>query len=332
MRKFAIIVNLQPAMKPLVIFYALVIYVMLQFSWWAFLLVQLNQEVYEHKMEMVELKHTYNTEKNEQHNSLLKKLHERWLMVAGEGTVFLALLVFGINMTRKAFRKEFLVAKQQKNFLLSVTHEFKSPLAGIKLSLQTLQKYDLDKEKKEALLKRSLNETERIHNLIENALMAAQIEGHSIELQKEEFNLSELLQNTIHDKAEQYRLTHEITADIPQTVFMNGDALAISSMMLNLIENAEKYSPANSKTHVELINRDKYIVIRVSDNGIGIPDEEKENIFEMFYRVGNEEVRKTKGTGLGLYIVKNVAALHNGKVFIKDNKPNGTVFEIIFQK
>lgn len=319
-------------MKPLVLFYLLVLYVMLQFCWWAYLLVQMNQEVFNHKIEMVELKRSYPQEKTKEKDLLIKKLHERWTMIASEGTVFIILLIVGINMTRRAFRKEFLLARQQKNFLLSVTHEFKSPLAGIKLSLQTLRKYDLDKEKKEGLIHRSLNETERINNLIENALMAAQIEGHSIELQKEEFNLSEVLQNTIHDKAEQYRLTHEITASIPEDVTMKGDALAIASMVINLLENAEKYSPANSKTHVELVNRDRYIVIRVSDNGIGIRDEEKEKIFEMFYRVGNEEMRKSKGTGLGLYIVKNVAILHNGKVFVKDNKPNGTVFEIIFQR
>lgn len=305
---------------------------MLQFCWWAYLLVQLNEEVYEHKIEMVEVKHADPVIKEQEHEKLVKKLHERMIMIAGEGSVFLALLLIGINMTRKAFRKEFLLARQQKNFLLSITHEFKSPLAGIKLSLQTLRKYDLDKEKKEALIQRSINETERINNLIENSLMAAQIEGHSIEVQKENFNLSEVLQNTIHDKTEQYRLTHEITSSISENVLMKGDALAVSSMLLNLIENAEKYSPSNSKTHVELINRDRYIVIRVSDNGSGIADEEKEKIFEMFYRVGNEEMRKSKGTGLGLYIVKNVAALHNGKVFVKDNKPNGTIFEIIFQK
>ena len=319
-------------MRPLVMFYLLVLYVLLQFSWWAYLMVKLNVEVFEHKIEMVELKQAYPIEKAKQKDELQKKLNERWTMIAGEGAVFLTLLVVGINMVRRAFRKEALLAKQQKNFLLSITHEFKSPLAGIKLSLQTLRKHSLEGEQKEALIHRSLNETERINNLIENSLLAAQIEGHSIELQREEFNLSELLENTIHDKAEQFRLVHEITSEIPENVMMTGDALAISSMVLNLVENAEKYSPENSKTHVELVNRDKHIVIRVSDNGIGISDEEKEHVFDMFYRVGNEDVRRTKGTGLGLYIVKQVALLHNGKVFVKDNKPQGTVFEVIFQK
>jgi two-component system phosphate regulon sensor histidine kinase PhoR len=319
-------------MKPLVLFYLLVFYIVLQFCWWAYLLVDLNKEVYQYKIETSAMVNSVEENKVRERGHLIKKLHERWVMIGGEGAVFITLLILGINQTRKAFRKEFLLSRQQKNFLLSITHEFKSPLAAVKLSLQTLQKYDLDKEIKQGIIHRSLNETERIHNLIDNALMAAQIEGRNIELQKEEFNLSRLLLETIHNKAEQYRLTHEITASIPENVNMKGDPLAISSMMINLLENAEKYSPEKSKTHVELINRNRYIVIRVSDNGIGIPDEEKEKIFDIFYRVGNENVRRTKGTGLGLYIVKNVATLHRGKIFVKNNTLSGTIFEIIFRK
>lgn len=319
-------------MKPLLLFYLLVFYVVLQFCWWAYLLVDLNKEVYQYKMEMVELRKPDKLMRAKEHDLFIKKLHERWMMVAGEGAVFLTLLLIGINQTRKAFRKEFLLAQQQKNFLLSITHEFKSPLAAVKLSLQTLQKHELDKDKKNSIIQRSLNDTNRIHHLIENALIAAQLEGHNIELQKDEFNLSEVLEDTIRGKNEQFSFTHEVTASIPDNVYMKGDPLAISSMVLNLVENAEKYSPELSKTHLELIERDNHIVIRVSDNGIGIPDAEKEKIFEKFYRVGNEEVRKTKGTGLGLYIVKNVAALHKGKIFVKNNSPIGTIFEIIFRK
>ncbi len=319
-------------MKPLGLFYILVFYVVLQFCWWAYLLIDLNKEVYDFKTELVRLRTNDEQMQKNEHTIFIKKLHVRWMMVAGEGAVFLTLLVIGINQTRKAFKKEVLLAKQQKNFLLSITHEFKSPLAAVKLSLQTLLKHDLEKGKKNAIIQRSLNETERINNLIENALLAAQIESHTIQFQKEEFNLSELLRNTIEDKAEQYNLTHEISSDIPDNIYMKGDSLAISSMILNLIENAEKYSPKNSKTHLELLMRENHIVIRVSDNGAGIPDVEKENIFEKFYRVGNEETRNTKGTGLGLYIVKQVAMIHNGKVFVKNNIPEGTVFEVIFKK
>lgn len=319
-------------MKPLLFFYLLVIYVVLQFCWWAYLLVELNNEVYEYKMQMVEMKTTDAALRNADHDLFIKKLHERWMMVAGEGVVFITLLIIGINQTRKAFRKEFMLARQQKNFLLSITHEFKSPLAAIKLSLQTLDKHQLGAEKQETLIKRSLNDTDRIQNLIENALTAAQIESHNIELQNEEFNLSGLLHDIVNDKTGHLKATHEITSDIAENVYMKGDALAINSVVLNLLENAEKYSPENSRIQLELAEREKHIVIRVKDNGTGIPDDEKTQVFEKFYRIGNEDTRKTKGTGLGLYIVKNIVALQKGKVFVKDNQPQGAVFEIIFQK
>src|SRR5687768_8527326 len=125
-------------MRPLVLFYLLVFYVLLQFSWWAYLLIQLNQEVYLHKTELIELKEPVALARESV--ELSKGLRNRGIMVAGEGFVFLTILVIGIFKTRQAFYKEFSLARQQKNFLLSITHEFKSPLAAIKLNLQTLQK------------------------------------------------------------------------------------------------------------------------------------------------------------------------------------------------
>src|SRR3954463_3166204 len=104
-------------MRPLVLFYILVFYVILQFSWWAYLMVQLNVEVYDHKVEMVELKQQYPIEKAKEKDILRKKLNERWTMIAGEGAVFLTLLVVGIGVVRRAFRKESFLAKQQRNFL-----------------------------------------------------------------------------------------------------------------------------------------------------------------------------------------------------------------------
>lgn len=317
-------------MRPLLFFYLLVIYVVLQFCWWAYLLVELNREVYEYKMEIVTLKNSDAAVQS--HDLFIKKLHERWMMVAGEGAVFLALLIIGINQTRRAFKKEFMLSLQQKNFLLSITHEFKSPLAAIKLSLQTLHKHHLDEEKRQSIIKRSLNDADRIQSLVENALTAAQIESHNIELQNEEFNLSDLLKGIIHDQSVHFKTAHPIVSDIPENVYMKGDALAINSVILNLLENAEKYSPESTFIRLELTEREKHLVIRVKDNGTGIPDEEKEHIFEKFYRIGNEDTRKTKGTGLGLYIVKNIVALQKGKLFVKDNQPTGTIFEIIFQK
>ena len=124
-------------------FYLLVIYVLLQFSWWAYLLLELNSEVVEQKTELYEL------QKNQlpphEADFFSNKLNQRTTMVVGEGLVFLAILLIGIYITRRSFNKEFALARQQKNFLLSITHEFKSSLAAVKLNLQTLQKRELEK-------------------------------------------------------------------------------------------------------------------------------------------------------------------------------------------
>ena len=92
----------------------------------------------------------------------------------------------------------------------------------------------------------------------------------------------------------------------------------------NLIENALKYSPANSPVEIE-VNQSE---LKFGDSGAGIPDGEKQKVFEKFYRIGNEETRSAKGTGLGLYIVKNLCSLHNIKISVTDNKPKGTVFRL----
>jgi len=312
-------------MRPLVIFYVLVFYILFQFGWWAYLLIDLNQEVYQQKIEM--LKKESNSPSNFDDHVLIKKMHERWWMVASEGAVFLGLLLLGIFITRKAINKEVALARQQKNFILSVTHEFKSPLAAIRLNLQTLQRHVLDKEKQNDIIGRAVHETDRINALVENALMAARIEGHSYELSPEEFSPGDLIKTILQGRVH-YQTTDRVVPDIDHELMISGDPMAITSAVLNLIENAEKYSPPESIITVTVKKSGNQVVIAVADAGIGVPDDEKEKIFEKFYRIGNEDTRKSKGTGLGLYIVKHIAGLHKGTIHVKNNLPKGTIFEL----
>jgi two-component system phosphate regulon sensor histidine kinase PhoR len=143
-------------MKPLTLFYILVVYIFMQFCWWAYLLADLNKEVYTHK-----IVYSIQNQQPGREAVMLKKLHHRWFMIAGEGAVFLSLLILGAVKTHRAFKKEVALANSQKNFLLSVTHELKSPLASIKLYLQTLQKHDLEKNKQQAFLENAIKDTER---------------------------------------------------------------------------------------------------------------------------------------------------------------------------
>jgi two-component system, OmpR family, phosphate regulon sensor histidine kinase PhoR len=316
-------------MRPLVLFYLLVFYVLLQFTWWAYLLIDLNTEVFQNKVELLELQQSYNSAIAGEEAELHAELESRWAMVVGEGMVFLTILLLGIHRTRLAFKKEYALSRQQKNFLLSITHEFKSPLAAVKLNLQTIQKRVLTREQQEQIVSKALNETERIHNLVENALLAARIESHSFNLQKEEFNLTECIEGTIENRSIPGSTRVKVRMNLQQGVYIKGDALAVSSIILNLLENAEKYSPEDSEVVITLTSDDKNAVIEVADHGKGVPDAEKSRIFNKFYRVGNEETRNTKGTGLGLFIVSHIVDLHNGTVILEDNKPTGAVFKVI---
>jgi signal transduction histidine kinase len=314
--------------RTLLLFYSLVFYVLLQFSWWSYLLIKLNKELYQQKIEYA--KGTINDpvileKKESQYNDLLKK---RWAMVAGEGAVFLSLLIFGIYRTKRAFNQEFELAQQQKNFLLSITHEFKSPLAAIKLSLQTIEKRNLEENQKKEIITRALNETDRINLLIENALFASRLESQNSDYHFEEFNLSIFLAELIENYQTRIFSESAINLFIDNNINLNGDKLAITSLVYNLLENAEKYSSAPANISVTLKKINSHLELTFSDLGYGIDPNERNKVFEKFYRVGNEETRKTKGTGLGLYIVKKVVAMHKGTIEIKSNKPMGTIFII----
>lgn len=256
---------------------------------------------------------------------------QRMAMIVGEGSVFLFLLIVGAFFIRKSIAKETRLKEQQQNFLLSVTHELKSPLAAIKISLETLIKRDLTKEMQTSLLNNSLKDTERLDTLVENMLLATKIDNRSYTFPKEAVDFSELVSRS----AERLQLhscgTEQlIKTNIEKGVILNGDAFTLSSVVNNLIENAVKYSAPCAEVSVDLCQIGGKVVFTVSDKGSGISDEEKMYIFDKFYRIGDENTRKTKGTGLGLFIVKEVLQKHDAEIVVKDNVPHGTIFEVTF--
>jgi signal transduction histidine kinase len=312
--------------RSLLVFYLLVIYVFLQFLWWSYLLFNLNGEVSQLKAEMALLKG------ESQHiESYENALKNKWLMIFGEGMVFLILLTLGIIQTRKTFKKEVALIRQQKNFLLSITHELKSPIASIKLYLQTLNKRDFDKEKRDEIIHKAIGDTDRLDNLVENMLLASRIESSAFHIELSRINLSDTIQDYVNHINHSLSERNKIKTNIEQDVYVQGDELYINSIIGNLIENARKYSKPDTDVLMKLENNGQHVVLSVSDFGIGIPEHERVNIFMKFYRAGNEETRKTKGTGLGLYIVAKLAALHKASLQVYDNVPHGSVFEIKFK-
>ncbi len=284
--------------KPLLIFYALIIYAFAEMIWWGILLINAAPM--------------------------------RKGMILGEGAVVLLILIVGAYHFQKALKKDMRLKEQQNNFLLSVTHELKSPLASIKLYLQTILKRDLDRDQVKAFLNNSLKDIERLDDLVENMLIATRMENHSYSFPKEAINFTELVKG-VADRLQIHTCNKRvIKTSLQPEVYLKGDRLALSLVVSNLIENAVKYSPDCEEVKVELKEVNNIVKLLVVDKGIGISEAEKQRIFEKFYRVGNEDTRTTKGTGLGLYIVKHVLDRHHATIKVRNNSPRGSIFEVSF--
>jgi signal transduction histidine kinase len=158
--------------------------------------------------------------------------------------------------------------------------------------------------------------------------LSAQLEGKKYTLDKSYINLSELLTQLVQKFTGPRALENNVFTDIEPDVYGNFDKNALEMIFYNLLNNAVKYADNIPEITVKLKKDKDFVEISFADKGIGISDEDKKLIFQKFYRIGNENIRKTKGTGLGLYIVHNLVQLHNGEINVQNNVPRGCVFII----
>lgn len=256
---------------------------------------------------------------------LEEKRERRTKQYIGEGSTFLLIIFIGAAVVYSSFRRSIRLSRQQNNFMLSVTHELKSPIAAIKLNLQTLERHTLDADKREQLLTRCIKESDRLNDLCNNILLASQIEGRQYVAARERLDFADMIEDTI--RTYNIRYPDRFLADI-QPAEVIGDNLLIQMAVNNLLENAIKYTPADKIIKVRLHQQQKNVCLEIIDEGTGIPDNEKRKIFNKFYRVGNEETRKSKGTGLGLYLTSKIMQQHYGKISVRDNIPTGSIFEL----
>ena len=294
--------------KNLILFIILLVYVSLQSIWWLYNIYRLSAQV--------------------THES---NMDRKFYMILGEGGVFFVILFTGFLLTYRYFNKEIQVGNQQKNFLLSITHELKTPIASLKLYLQTLLKRNLDLSKQAEILNKSIKDADRLNALVENILLATKIDDNGLPLNPEELNLSLMMEKVALDMLESSGKTVDFEFFIQPNVFLRGDKDAFDSILINLIVNALKYAPESSTICVTLVQKGNDTALSISDEGPGVPPSEVEKIFKKFYRSGNEETRSQKGTGLGLYIVKKLVEHHNGIIQVKPNVPKGSIFVASFR-
>ncbi len=257
-------------------------------------------------------------------------LNRKIAMIIGEGSVFILLLTLGFIQVKRALKKELESAKNQRNFLLSVTHELNSPIAGVQLNLETALNPIVDNEKRDQLLKNALNQNSRLNKLVENILTSTRLEENILQLNFQQTDISVLTKQI----AEHFNTKSKFvrTNKIQKGILTNIDPVAFESILKNLIENGIKYSKLNSPVEVELYSKNNVIEINISDKGTGINEENLDKVFHRFYREQNEETRTTKGTGLGLYIAKQLTELLNGELSVNSEIGAGSTFTLKLRK
>lgn len=309
--------------RALLQFYFLVIYVFLQFSWWTFLIIDLNREIHDMQISQVVADEP---EKKMVYDNLLEK--RKW-MVLGESSVFLGILILGVVRTWRSLRRETNLAMLQRNFLMATAHELRTPVASVRLQLDTLYKHKLDQEQSQRLIQFARAETERLELLIEKALMATRLENGNYPLHPEYFSPSEIIQQKSQSSFGEQILQARIRLHASDRSQVYLDKTAFTSIFLNLIENSLKYSGEDTIVEVFLEFRQDELRLLVSDSGPGISTRDMNLIFSRFYRSGNEETRSTKGVGLGLFIVAQLVKVMKGRIHVSNKIPNGAEFEVL---
>lgn len=253
------------------------------------------------------------------------------------GSVFFAAIITGLVLNMIFLTREIRRNEQQNAFLNAVTHELKTPIASIKLYLETLKSRELSEEKRQEFYDIMLVDNNRLLNTVEQVLQASRSRESQEALRNVvNINLNSLLEEAVSIIKTRYNLQEdEITFTKNDSLFeILGDRNELLSAFTNLLDNAVKYSSDKIKVSVRARNLDsKTVIIRIKDEGIGIPQAELKRVFRRFYRVSNLATQKKKGTGLGLFIVQSIIKNHKGKISVdSDGEGKGSVFTIKLPK
>lgn len=220
--------------------------------------------------------------------------------------------------------------KSRSQFVANASHELKTPLATMKLLLENmLYQPDMPQELRTEFMQDINHEIDRLSGIITDLLTLTQMDSHSSPLRVTKVDLSALTEETVHTlqiAAEKKGQT--LTADIAPGITLDGDSGKLMQIFYNLTDNAIKYTPENGHIAVRLAQSGANVLFAVTDDGIGIPEEDQKHIFERFYRVDKARSRATGGTGLGLSIVRQLAAMHGGTVSVSSQPGQGATFTV----
>jgi signal transduction histidine kinase len=254
-----------------------------------------------------------------------------WVLLS-IGSAFFVCLLVGVVLYLVLSIQQINVTRRQSNFIDSVTHELKSPIASLKLYLQTLNRREMDQDQRHTFYSSMLDDVDRLDQLINHLLDVARLESlEKIEIEKEWIRLDTLLSEIASDLAGRYSLKADQIRLQSVPLQISGRRSDLDILCRNLIDNAIKYGGDPPQVDIELTGVDskKSALLTVCDNGSGIPRKMRRRVFGRFFRIGSELERKKPGTGLGLFLVRTILRQFRGKITILDRPGQpGTKFEV----
>jgi two-component system, OmpR family, phosphate regulon sensor histidine kinase PhoR len=252
-----------------------------------------------------------------------------WVLLS-IGTTFILLLLLGVVLYLILTIKAINLSRRQSNFIDSVTHELKSPIASMKLYLQTLNRHNVSAQQQADFHRFMLEDLDRLDRLINQMLDAGRLETETRRDDLENVDLAVLLRDCARTVCMSYRVPIATVVLDLEPCSTRGRAVDMNIIFRNLIDNAVKFAGAEPRVEVVLRSAaDRRVVVRISDNGRGVPPHLRRKIFGRFVRVGQELERDKPGTGLGLYIVRTLVKRFNGRIRVRDRDEGpGTTFEV----
>ncbi len=259
---------------------------------------------------------------------VLLNLREVALLVFG--VIFFALIITGLVLNTTFLLREIRRNEQQDAFLNAVTHELKTPIASIRLYLDTLKTREVSEHKRREFYDVMISDSNRLLNTVEQVLQAGRTREH-----KRLLNISEInLENTLRESAEIVRSCYNLSenaiefGNTDNELKVIGDAAELQIVFTNLIDNAVKYSKDNVKVKIKVkVWSEKSVEVHIKDSGVGILPNELKSVFKRFYRIPGISTQKAKGTGLGLYIVHAIVKKHKGKIWAESKgEEKGSTF------
>jgi two-component system sensor histidine kinase SenX3 len=236
------------------------------------------------------------------------------------GVIFFALIIAGMIVNTSFLVREIRRSEQHDSFINAVTHELKTPVASIRLHLETLQRRDLPESQKQEFYRLMLSDTDRLTETVEQVLRAGRAGDKKAGREKSAVDFRQLVRESMDAVRTRHHLPHETLryeeAANGAGLKVLGSAEDLRTAVVNVLDNAIKYSGDKIEVSVRLAApADGQVVLSVRDRGVGIPPDDMKSIFKRFYRVNHRSLAHIKGTGLGLFIVKSIAQKHGGRVF-----------------